>query len=269
MRLRECLTITALLTVTMVSAKGNPPAAPLDGTWDNPARDEQPRNAAVAVDPATVSHRESGAETNVGEMSTALPSPLVLKDKVLGSAYFDTLRILSANNACSDFFGGPAAAVDVFKQLIGNVRREYFANKIGMTMSGETTNVHNARTNRDYRLFSKVAINANGPFYRKRSSPSEPPMPRFGSFDANTKEVRVLMFLHELGHSMKGDDGNWLLPNDGKSDQLSHQNTQKIEDVCGDQIKDLDHEGKPEQPSAATAPGSAGGAQPDASKKTQ
>jgi hypothetical protein len=257
MRRRECFTIIALLTATIVSAKANQPAptvpaptpAPTDASRADGSRSRQAQSSEAA---AGNSARETEAEVNLSEASSAAPSPLVLKDKALGSAYFNTLSILSTSNSCSDFFGGAAAAVDAFKELMGNVRKEYLTTKVGMTMSGETVNVYNSRTNSNYRLFSKVSINANGPFYRKRLSPLEPPLPRLGSFEANTKEVRVLMFLHELGHVMKGDDGNWLLPNDGKSDELSHQNTQKIEDVCGSQIKNLDHEGKSEaQPVAA------------------
>ena len=249
MRLRECLTMAALLTVTIVSGKGAQPDPPVDGSRDWPRRNSEPVSSEVAA--AGNSSRENAAEVSLNEAYPPAPSPLVLKDKVLGSAYSNTLRILSTPNACSDFFGGPAAAVDVFKELIGRVRKEYLTNAVGMTMSGEVVNIHNSRTRKDYRVFSRVSVNLNGPFYRKRVSPTEPPLPRLGTFEANSNGVRVLMFLHELGHLMKGDDGNWLLPNDGKNDALSHQNTQKIEDVCGSQIRNLDHEGKGEaQPEA-------------------
>ena len=183
------------------------------------------------------------------------PSPLVLKDKVLGSAYSNTLRILSTPNACSDFFQGPARRGRRLQGAHWQGAQGISDQRVlGMTMSGEVVNIHNSRTRKDYRVFSRVSVNLNGPFYRKRVSPTEPPLPRLGTFEANSNGVRVLMFLHELGHLMKGDDGNWLLPNDGKNDALSHQNTQKIEDVCGSQIRNLDHEGKSEaQPEAARA----------------
>lgn len=51
------------------------------------------------------------------------------------------------------------------------------------------------------------------------------------------------MFLHELGHMMKGNDGRWLLPDDGKDQNRSHVNSQKIEDFCGSEIKRLRKEG--------------------------
>lgn len=49
----------------------------------------------------------------------------------------------------------------------------------------------------------------------------------------------MLILLHELGHVMKGKDGKLLLPDDGKSEELSRNNSRKIEEVCGDQIKGL------------------------------
>jgi hypothetical protein len=35
---------------------------------------------------------------------------------------------------------------------------------------------------------------------------------------------------------MKGPDGNWLLPDDGGNEELSRNNSFKIEKVCGEQI---------------------------------
>jgi hypothetical protein len=47
------------------------------------------------------------------------------------------------------------------------------------------------------------------------------------------------MLLHELGHLMKGPNGDWLLPDDGKSFTDSLSNTRKIESICGEQIRAL------------------------------
>lgn len=172
-------------------------------------------------------------------VTVPLPSPLIEEDDVLGSAYYDTLDILGTSNKCSDFFGGSEASVDMFNGLIGRVRKEYFSPSIGIQMSGSTTNVFSLKTQKKYRLFDKVAINRNGPFYRSRHSGSQVSVPRVGRFAPNTKEARVLMFLHELGHVVQKDDGNWLLPNDGGDEGRSRDNTRKIEDVCVDQIKRL------------------------------
>jgi hypothetical protein len=168
-----------------------------------------------------------------------VPSPLIDGDEILRTAYYDTLSILSTSNECSDFFGGSAASVEIFNGLIGKVRKDYFSPSIGIRMSGSAVNVFNVGKNRKYRLFNKVSINGNGPFYRKKHSVSQPFVPGVGSFEANTKEVRVLMFLHELGHIVKGQSGDWLLPDDGRDEVLSKDNTRKIEDVCGGQIRNL------------------------------
>jgi hypothetical protein len=47
------------------------------------------------------------------------------------------------------------------------------------------------------------------------------------------------MFLHELGHVVQGASGDWLLPDDGFDDSTSRENTKKVENVCGEQIKNL------------------------------
>jgi hypothetical protein len=48
-----------------------------------------------------------------------------------------------------------------------------------------------------------------------------------------------LIFLHELGHVVKGRDGKWLLPSDGHDMALSGRNSTAVEKVCGDEIKGL------------------------------
>ncbi|MBA2528097.1 MAG: hypothetical protein H0V18_20280 [Pyrinomonadaceae bacterium] len=110
---------------------------------------------------------------------------------------------------------------------------------IGMRMSGSTTNIHDARTKKHYRIFDRVSLNSNGPFYRKKAAVWDPTMPNVGTFQPNTKEARVLMLLHELGHVIKGSDGLWLLPNDGKDEGLSRANSYRIENVCEDEINSL------------------------------
>ncbi|MEO8433929.1 MAG: hypothetical protein ABI596_03475 [Pyrinomonadaceae bacterium] len=163
------------------------------------------------------------------------PSPLIAEDKVVASAYYDTISILSAKNNCSDFFGGPEAAVEVFNQMIGQVKKEYGSAGVAMEMSGSVSNVLNFRTKRQSRVFSKVKLNANGPFYRRRPNVEE----RVGSYQPNTREARVLIFLHEMGHVVRGADGNWLLPNDGNDEALSKHNSNTIESICGDAINGL------------------------------
>lgn len=221
MRLREFLFGTALMSIALVTTKASAPTVLSDECIPDFA----------------------GEARSVGEASTSVtspsaPSPLISQDKVLGSAYYDTLSILRSNNACSDFFGGPAS-VDIFNQLVSRIRKDALSVGIGMRMSGSTTNIHDARTKKNYRIFDKVSLNSNGPFYRKKAAAWEPTVPKVGTFQPNTKEARVLILLHELGHVMKGSDGQWLLPNDGKDEELSRANSYKVEVVCEDEIKSL------------------------------
>jgi len=232
MRRRELLILLTLVAFAMISANGNPLSVSSDAF-----RDEQM--------PASEVDSRNDAEVRPIETLPVESSPSVSNDKALISAYLNTLSILSTNNACSLFFGGSAGSVDVFKHLIGKVQKEYFTTPIGIQMSGDAINVSNAVTGTEYRLFNKVVINTQGPFYRRRFAVSGVPLPLIGTFEPSTKEVRVLMLLHELGHVMKGEDGNWLLPDDGKDDRLSRLNSKKIASVCGKQIKALrKHEDK-------------------------
>lgn len=219
MRLREFLTSTALMSLVLTMPQAAPSPDPV-----------------ADVTPSPVVDSSGNAQTNA---IAPVPSSLIAKDKVLASAYFDTLSILSTSNGCSAFFGGPKASVEIFNELMRRVRKDYTAAAIGMKMSGAVVNVFNAATQKAYRLFDNVTLNANGPFYRKSISSFEPATPRLGSFDANTREARVLIFLHEMGHVVKAEDGNLLLPNDGNDPDLSRRNSKKIEDVCGDEINGL------------------------------
>ena len=106
----------------------------------------------------------------------AAPSSLIAKDKVLRSAYYDTLTILNTSNTCSDFFGGPDVAADVFNKLMALVGKDYYVAGVGMRMSGFTATVRNTETNAQYRLFDSLSINLNGPFYRRRFGGSALPV---------------------------------------------------------------------------------------------
>jgi hypothetical protein len=181
----------------------------------------------------------TATEASVPPPLPPAPSPLIEEDKVLGEAYYDALAILSKDNECTDFFGGSTGAVMVFNSFMGQIRKVFLPPTIGMRMSGEVTLGVDLKTKTKYRLFDKVSINTNGPFYRRTVSQSDVRIPRLGNFEPNTKEVRVLILLHELGHLVKRNDGNWLLADDSRGDSTSWDNSKKIVDVCGEQIKAL------------------------------
>jgi len=167
------------------------------------------------------------------------PSALIKEDGPLSVAYHDAMKILQSKNQCSSFFGGSEASVDVFGNFMASLRKEYLPSSIGLKMSGDYTNVINAATQVRYRLFDKATLNTGGPFYKQKISSSTATIPPIGSFVPNSREARVLMLLHELGHLMRGRDGKWLLPDDGRSMAESLTNTRTIESVCGEEIRAL------------------------------
>lgn len=186
----------------------------------------------------------------------SLPPPatsrVIAKDELLGNAYYDTVGILNRSNRCSDFFGGSAFAVHVFNEFVSRIRKEYASKNIGMRMTGDLTEIVSADTHKHFRLFDKVMINQDGPFYKRRL-----PLPGFslsnvGRFDPGTREARTLMLLHELGHLIQGPDGQWLLPDDGKDEELSLENSRKIEHECDQELLTL---GKATKPLLAARPG--------------
>ena len=234
MRLREFLFGPAFVSLVFVTVAAAPMpdngcvAGKGDDVWPSATGDTKPTTEA----PASV-------RAAVPVPVPALPSPMIIEDHVVGSAYYDALSILTASNSCSDFFGDSSVSLEVFNNLMRRLKRDEYPVAIGMRMSGPITSVVNVRTNIAYRLFDRVSINARGPFYRSTASKSEPTIPSIERFRPNSREIRILMLLHELGHLMKGAEGNWLLPDDGNNEELSRANSHKIVEVCGDQIREL------------------------------
>ncbi len=147
MRLRDCLIAATLMSVTLITSLASTLPPVLIGRTECADGSLRPSAPARMVVPA--------------------PPVLIAEDEVLESVYYNTLAILSTSNRCSDFFGGPTASMEVFSRLMGQVRKEFLHPSVAMRMHGETINAEDARTNTRYRLFSKVSINTNGPFYRR------------------------------------------------------------------------------------------------------
>lgn len=159
-------------------------------------------------------------------------------------ALADVKEILGQVNTCSKFFGGAGATTRVLDDLMGRIEFKRLPDRvIGIEMSGDTTFFSDTRTGYQYRLFEKVTINLNGAFYRN-GNPFLPTS-RVGSLSPNTREVRVLMLLHELGHLIKNANGQWLLEDDGGDFKKSHMNTKLVEKQCLSQIKELCSRSKP------------------------
>jgi hypothetical protein len=158
----------------------------------------------------------------------------------LEQAYQDAIRILSKNNSCSRFYGDTKAAEEVLGQLVTQFQIHLLSDsKTGIKMSGNFTYSDQTEEHAGYRLFAAATINTAGPFFKAKVFPAEPYVPPVGSFLPNTREARVLMLLHELAHLVKGQNGSWLIPDDGNAPALSEQNTALIESQCRTQILSL------------------------------
>jgi len=158
----------------------------------------------------------------------------------LEQAFQDAIRILSKNNSCSRFYGDTEAAAEVLRRLATQFQIHLLRDsRTGIEMSGIFTYFDQTEKHGGYRLFAAATINTRGPFFKAKVFPAEPYVPPVGSFLPNTREARVLMLLHELAHLVKGQNGNWLIPDDGNAPGLSKQNTALIESQCRAQILSL------------------------------
>jgi hypothetical protein len=196
----------------------------------------------IVADNLTANAQQRAVELTSERNSPAISAHLThvaSKNTPLELAYQDAISILSKNNSCSRFFRGPRAE-GVLSRLVTQFQIHVLRDSTtGIEMSGSFTYFAQPEKRAGYRLFAEATINTRGPFFKAKVFPSEPYVPRVGSFEPNTREVRVLILLHELGHLMEGHDGNWLIPDDGNAPGLSARNTELIETQCRAQILSL------------------------------
>lgn len=169
------------------------------------------------------------------EPPQALSLPHVNQLTPLDEAYLDAFSILKEDNTCSTFYGGPAA-IEVLNQFKLQLKPGLLDSSIAMRMSGSTTNHMSLHDALSYRLFQKAELNLEGPFYRRSLYYSDLSI---GGFLPNTREARVTILLHELGHLIGSRDRQWLLPNDSASEDLMRENTKRVIRACREQIKRL------------------------------
>ena len=192
------------------------------------------------VTPSAGAHASSEDSPDPG-WKNSTPAPLALPRAggltELQKAYLDTYSILSQDNACSNFFGGPGA-IDALNGLTQRLQPTFLGKDIAVRMKGkiETVTTTNGFW---YRLFQKAEINLNGPFYQGNLLPGREIIPNIGKFSPNTREARVTVLLHELGHLVLTRNGSSLLPDDGDNPLISRENTERIIAVCGDRIRGL------------------------------
>jgi hypothetical protein len=194
---------------------------------------------------ASITLMQQKALSFAGNERSATPEPVELlplshpqSPTELEQAYLDSFSILKNQNKCSEFYGG-SSAIAALNELTKQIRPTHLDRHIGIRMTGESTIIVSALTGFTFRLFEKAEINLDGPFYRGRTPFVRDPVPQIGPFDPNSREARATTVLHELRHLIRGRQARWLLPNDGDSFGESEANTQRVLEVCGEEIRAL------------------------------
>lgn len=167
-------------------------------------------------------------------LPTALTSRDPRKFGVIDTAYLDAFTILNDDNPCSRFFGGRHATA-ALTELVRQLKPRYIDPHIAIRMSGEITTVQSQLTGFSFRLFKKAELNLGGTFFRDNGLASITT-----TFRPSSRETRVVVLLHELGHLVKTPaEDRWVLPDDGSSSSLSFENTAQVVSVCRQQIESL------------------------------
>ena len=161
------------------------------------------------------------------------------KDFELTQAYGDVFKILSDQNTCSSFYGGPRNATTVLNEFVPLVQSHRLLKELSFQMTGRPRIIHNPITGLSYRLFDRAFVNSDGSFYQRRLDMLRRFPADVGSFLPGTRQARALILLHELGHLIEGDDGSWLIPDDGHDGAVSNRNTLVIQHACRAQLQTL------------------------------
>ncbi|HKY42725.1 MAG TPA: hypothetical protein VJM50_06495 [Pyrinomonadaceae bacterium] len=178
----------------------------------------------------------------IEETSEEKPTREILTKKMdwyLRQAYSDVSKILSHQNSCSDFYRGPRAATIVLNDLVAHVKPGSLVREISFQMGGNLTFIHNPSAGVVYRLFDRAVVNTNGSFYQRRTDPVRNVPADVGNFLPGSRRARALILLHELAHLIEGEDGGWLIPDDGFNVKQSRANTLRIQKVCRAQLEAL------------------------------
>lgn len=161
------------------------------------------------------------------------------KDWDLTQAYTDVFKILSDQNTCSSFYGGPRVAITVLNDFFLVVKAQPLPRDISFQMAGRPRLLRDRTTGVRYRLFDTAMVNTHGSFYRRRVGAMDKFPSDVGDFGPGTRRARALILLHELGHLIENEDGTWLLPDDGLNGWLSKANTLRVQHACHAQLETL------------------------------
>jgi hypothetical protein len=167
----------------------------------------------------------------------AIPSALSSREpKKLGlidRAYLDAFTILNDDNECSRLFGGKFATA-ALTEFVLRLKPTYLEHNVAIRMSGNTTIMQSNRTGFTFRVFDKAELNLSGSFFRNTTHSWI-----VSDFRPNSRETRVVVLLHELGHMVKSASDRWVLPDDGADRALSIANTKTVVSACREQIASL------------------------------
>lgn len=240
MRLQQAIFALAIVLALQLSAAAQQISGGFDETGEVPvqARPADTPKEIAAVEPSPEGERVSPSTTS---FPVAVPTPLLseFQNEKHANTYRDVYRILTEDNPCSRFFGGPVQAAEVFNRLAERLKPARMVNNmIAIKMGGAYTQIRNQQTGASYRLFEHALVNSEGPF-AEAPSINTAQHQSIGHFRLHTRAARALSLLHELGHLVQGADGHWLLPNDGNSSQLSSRNTSTVESHCLKQLTAL------------------------------
>ena len=188
------------------------------------------------------------SEPGNGDLNRSLPNTNAMLQSVttanqktlsvLEKAYLDVFTILNDENSCSQLYGGPAA-IAALNELFQRLHPTYLDRNIAIRMKGATTIYQSYRTKFSFRVFDVVEINREGAFFRG-NNPGERRIPLIGTYQPNTRESRVVVLLHELGHMVRGKDlKTWLFADDGDDIFLSQKNSEMVIQACQNQIESV------------------------------
>jgi len=171
--------------------------------------------------------------------SEPAPPPVVFqkRDWNLTQACSDVYKILSSQNTCSSFYGGPHEATVVLNSFVGTIESQPLARDVAFRMTGRLRIIR--APGASYRLFEKAMVNTQGSFYQRRNDPLQKFPSDVGSFSAGSRPARALILLHELGHLIQDKNGEWLLPNDDLNGSQSNANTLRVQRECRAQLDKL------------------------------
>jgi hypothetical protein len=119
------------------------------------------------------------------------------------------------------------------------VKSQSLMREVSFQMAGSPRVIHDLTTGASYRLFEKTMVNINGSFYQRRADPMRKFPSDVGNFAPGSRAARALIILHELGHLIQDDNGEWLIPDDGFDGRQSKENTLRVEKVCRKELNKL------------------------------